>query len=138
MEDHTWLEESIHSTNLRLAKIEAQGVSHFTEWKEHVHTAVGQVKAANISVKALQQELIALTNSSTKHDDWLGIIFKSFDTFQSSLQKSMKTVTKRIDNIEDYNLGGTATVTGIPDHLILDRRIEDLDMYHIDDHLRID
>ena len=99
---------------------------------------MGQVKAANISVKALQQELIALNNSSTKHDDWLGMIFKSFDTFQSSLKKFMHNVTKKVDNIEDYNLGGTATVTGIPDHLILERKIEDLDMYCIDVHLCID
>ena len=67
--DLLWLEESIQPTNLRLADIDAQGVSHFPEFKEHVQEVVAQVKAAEISVKNLQQELIELTNSSTKYDD---------------------------------------------------------------------
>ena len=56
--DRTWVEDSIHSTNLRLAYIEAQGVSYFPEWREHFQVAVGQVKVAEKSVKTLQQELI--------------------------------------------------------------------------------
>ena len=48
----------MHSTNLRLADIEVQGVSQFTEWKEHVQADVGQLKAAAITVKTLQNELI--------------------------------------------------------------------------------
>jgi len=39
-----WVDESIHSTKLRLANIEAQDVSHFSEWKEHVRADVGQLK----------------------------------------------------------------------------------------------
>ena len=39
-----WVDDSIHSTNLRLVGIEAQGVSRFPEWNEHVREAVGQVK----------------------------------------------------------------------------------------------
>ena len=73
-----WAEESIHSTNLRLADIEAQVVSHFTEWTDHVQAAMGQVKTTDISVKNFQQELIELTNSYIKHYDELGIIFNSF------------------------------------------------------------
>ena len=58
LEDWTWVEDIIYSTNLLIADIadiEAQGVSKFSEWKEHVQAAVGQVKAAEISVKNLQQ-----------------------------------------------------------------------------------
>ena len=53
-----WVVDSILSTNLRLADIEAQGVSCFLECKEHVRTAVEQIQVAEISVKTLQQELI--------------------------------------------------------------------------------
>ena len=56
--DRTWVEESIHSTNLRLVDIEFQGVSQFPERKEHVRASAEQVKATEISVKTLQQELI--------------------------------------------------------------------------------
>ena len=83
------MEESIHSTNLRLTEIEAQGVFHFPKWREHIWATMEQVKEAAISVKTLQQELIELTNSSTKHDDKLGMIFNSFSTFQYSLQNSI-------------------------------------------------
>ena len=72
-----------------------------------------QVKVAEISIKYMETELIQLTNSSTKYDDELGMIFNSFANFQSSLQKSIQTVTKRVDNIVASNLSGTATVTGL-------------------------
>ena len=49
--DQVWVDKIILSTNLRLADIEAQGVFHFPEWKEHVQAAVGQIKMAEISVK---------------------------------------------------------------------------------------
>ena len=42
--DRAWVDKSILSTNLRLADIEAQGMSHFPSLKEHVHSAVGQIK----------------------------------------------------------------------------------------------
>ena len=113
------MEESIHSKNPRLADIEAQGVSNFPEWKERVWAAVGQVKAAEISVKTLKQEVIQLNNSSTKHDDKLGMIFNSFATLQSSLHKSIQIVTKRVDKIEASKLGGTLTVIDIPEKMIL-------------------
>ena len=132
-----WVEESIHSKNTRLADIEAQGVSNFPEWKERVWAAVGQVKAAEISVKTLKQEVIQLNNSSTKHDDELGMIFNSFDTYQSPLQKSIQTATERIDNIEASKLGGIETVTVIPEQLILERKVEELEMDCINDRLRI-
>ena len=99
-------------------------MSHFPEWKEHVHTAVQQVKAAEISVKTLQQELIELDNLSTKHDDKLGMIFNSFANFQYSLHKYILTVTKRIELTEASNLGGTETLAGLPEQLILDRKVE--------------
>ena len=49
------MDESIISINMRLAEIEAQGVSHFPEWKEHVQAAVVQKKVAEMSIKNLQQ-----------------------------------------------------------------------------------
>ena len=49
------MEESIHSKNLQLADIKAQGVSHFPSLKEHVLASVVQVKVKKISVKYLQQ-----------------------------------------------------------------------------------
>ena len=75
---------------------------------------------------------------STKHYDKLGMIFNSFANFQSYLQKSIQTFSKRVDIIEASNLGGTATATGLPEQLILDKKVEELDMYHITDHLHID
>ena len=86
---------------------------HFLERKEHVREAVEQVKEVDIYLKTMQQELIELTNLSTKHDDDLGMIFNIFDTFQSSLQKYIQTVTERIDMIEASNVGGTAVATGL-------------------------
>ena len=62
LEYHKWVDESIQSTNMRLADIEVQGMSHFPEWTEHVRASVGQVKAAEISVKNTQYELIELNN----------------------------------------------------------------------------
>ena len=124
--DWTWLKESIHSTNLWLADIDAQGVYHFPEWNEHFRADVGQVKTAEISVKNLKHYLIELNNSSTKHDDKLGMIFKSFATLQSSLHKSIQIVTKRVDKIEASKLGGTETVTGLPDQLIFERKLKEL------------
>ena len=105
--DQMWVEDSIHSTNLYLADIEAQGVYHFPECKEHVQAAAIQEKAAEISVKNLQHHLIELANSSTKHDEKLGIIVNSFATFQSSLQKSIQNFTKSVDMMEPSNLGIT-------------------------------
>ena len=66
------------------------------------------------------------------------MIFKSFATFPSYPQKSIQTVTKRVDKIEAKNLGGTATVTGLHEKLILERKIKLLAMYRISDCLRID
>ena len=60
---------------------------------------MGQVKAAEISVKTLKHYLIELNNSSTKHDDKLGMIFNSFATFQYSMQKFIQTFTERVDMI---------------------------------------
>ena len=57
-----WVEDSIHSIKLRLVAIEAQGVTQFQVWKDHVWVAVGQVNMEDISVKTLQQELIELNN----------------------------------------------------------------------------
>ena len=118
------MEEYIHSTNLRLVDIEAQGVSHFPEWKDHSQAAVRQVKTAEISVETLQQELIELAKSSSKHNYELVMIFNSFSTFQSSLQKSINTVNKRVDLMEDSNLDGTAMSTGLPKQLTLDMEVE--------------
>ena len=53
--DRVWVDEGIISTNMRLTDIEAQDVSRFPEWKEHVRAAVGQINVADISVKTLQQ-----------------------------------------------------------------------------------
>ena len=61
------------------------------------------------------------------------MIFKSFATFPSYLHKSIQTVTKRVDKIQAKNLGGTATVTGLPEKLILERKVEELDMDRIND-----
>ena len=47
------------------------------------------------------------------------MIFNSFSIFQSYLQKSIQTVTERIDMIEASKLGGTATATVLPEQLIL-------------------
>ena len=85
--DRTWMEESINFIKFGFADIEEQGVSHSTEWKDHVWSEVGQVKVTEIFIKALQQELIELTNSSIKYDDELKMIFNSSDTFQYFLQK---------------------------------------------------
>ena len=52
------------------------------------------------------------------------MIFNSLNNFQSSLQKSIQTVTKRVDKIEAYNLGTATTVVGLPYKLILDSKIE--------------
>ena len=51
--DWAWVDESIISTNLRLADIEAQGVSHFPEWKEHVQASVGQINLAEMSIRII-------------------------------------------------------------------------------------
>ena len=37
--DRVWVDESILSTKMWLEDIEAQGVSHFTEWKDHVRAS---------------------------------------------------------------------------------------------------
>ena len=58
LEDRTLVEDSIHSANLRLVDIEFQGVYQFSERREHVRASAEQVKATEISVKTLQQELI--------------------------------------------------------------------------------
>ena len=138
LEYNKWVEESIQSKNMQLADIEAQGVSHFPELKEHVQSYVGQVKAAEISVKTLKQEVIQLNNSSTKHDDELRMILKSFSVFRYSLQKSIQTVTGNVEKVEDSTLVGTATVTSLPEKMILENKIEELDMDRIADCLRID
>ena len=109
------MDESIKYTNLRLVYIKAQGVYHFSEWKENAQVYVGQINAVEISIKSLQQELIELTNFSTKNDDELGMIFNSFSAFQSSLQKSIHTVTECVDKIEASNLVGMTTVIGLPE-----------------------
>ena len=80
---------------------------------------MGKVKALEISVKNLQQELIQWTNSSTKQDEEPGMIFNSFATFQSYPQNSIQTVTERVDMIEASNLGGMVMAADIPGQLIL-------------------
>ena len=65
------------------------------------------------------------------------MIFNSF-YFQSSLHKSIQTVTKNLDRIDYSTLVGMTTMTSPPDPLILERKIEELYMYRISFHLRID
>ena len=65
------------------------------------------------------------------------MIFNSFATFQSSLQKSTQTFTERVDIIEASNLGGTVMETGLPDQMILERKVGELKMYPITDRLCI-
>ena len=113
------MDESILSTKLRLANIEAQVASHFPEWKEHVRATVGQIKVADTSVKTLQQELIELTNLYTKYNYKLGMIFRSISSFKSSIQKSIQTVTKRAYRIEAFTLVVTTTRTSLPEQKIL-------------------
>ena len=97
-------------------------MSHFAEWKEHVKADVVQIKAEEISVKTLQQEIM-LTNLSTKHNDKLGMIFNSFSDFKSSLQKSIHTVTEHVDRIEASTLVVSKIDTSINENLILERNI---------------
>ena len=80
---------------------------------------MGKLKVAEISIKTLQQELIELTNSYNKHDYKLGMIFNSFDNFQSSPQKSIHTGNDCVDMIEASNLGGMVMAADIPGQLIL-------------------
>ena len=122
-EDRVWVDESILSTNLRLANIEAQGVSHFPEWKEHIRAAVGQINMAETPVKTIQQELMELTKLSTKHNEELGMIFNSFSDYQSSLQKSIQSFIKCVDRIGASALVGKTTMTSLPEQLILERNI---------------
>ena len=61
------------------------------------------------------------------------MIFNSFYDFQSSLKKSIKTVTEPVDSVEASNLVGKTMVTSIPENLILERKIEELEMDHIAD-----
>ena len=68
----------------------------------------------------------------------MGIIFNSFSAFQYSLQESIQTVTKSVYRIEAYNLVGTTTVTIIPEKMILESKIEDLNINCIADCLFID
>ena len=91
-----------------------------------------------IPIKTLQQELIELAKLSTKHDDELGMILNSFSTFQSSPHKLIWTVTDRVELTEDSKLGGTEMSTGLPEKLILESKVEELDMDRITDRLRID
>ena len=66
------------------------------------------------------------------------MIFNSFSAFQFFLQMSIQTVTERIDSIEDSTLVVNATVTSLPEKMILENKIEELDMDRIADCLRID
>ena len=76
--DWACTDDIILSTNLHIEYIEAQGVSYFVEWKEHICAAVGKIKLAEISVTNIQQELIERTNLSTKHDDKFGDDLQQF------------------------------------------------------------
>ena len=109
LEDRAWVDESILSKNLKLADIESQDVYNFLEYKEHVWAAIRQI-TAEIPVKNLKQKLVELTNSSTKHNDELQMIFNSFSACQSYLQRFIQNFTKRIDRIEASTLIGTIDV----------------------------
>ena len=82
---------------------------NFLEYKEHVWAAIRQI-TAEIPVKNLKQKLVELTNSSTKHNDELQMIFNSFSACQSYLQRFIQNFTKRIDRIEASTLIGTIDV----------------------------
>ena len=56
------------------------------------------------------------------------MLLKGFSVFQSSLQKYSQTVNERVDSIDASTLVGTTTVTSIPDQIILERNIEELEM----------
>ena len=47
------------------------------------------------------------------------MIFNIFAAFQSSLYKSIQTVTERVYMIEASKLGGAATATCLPEQIIL-------------------
>ena len=66
------------------------------------------------------------------------MIFNIFSAFQSSLQNSIQTVTRRVDRIEASTLVGTTTMKIPPDQMILETKIEELDMDRIADRLHID
>ena len=84
---------------------------------------MGQIKVGDISVKNLQQELIKLTNLYTKHIDKLRMIINSFSDFQSSLKKSIQTVTESLYSIEASTLVGTITITSLSEKPVLERKI---------------
>ena len=65
------------------------------------------------------------------------MIFNSFYTFQFSLQKSIQTVTERVDSIEASTLFGVTTMKSFPEQMILDMKIEELEMDCIADCLCI-
>ena len=78
-----------------------------------------------------------MTISSTKYYIELGMILNSSATLQSSPQKSIYTFTKCVDIIEASILGGTSTLTGLPEKIIVESKIEELEIYFIAHCIRI-
>ena len=66
------------------------------------------------------------------------MIFNGFSGFQYSLQKYIQTVAERLDRIKDSILVGMTKMTSLTEQIILDRKIEELDMDRIADRLHID
>ena len=63
------------------------------------------------------------------------MIFNSFSDFQYSPQNSIRTIDGVVDNIKAYTLVGTTMMTGLPEQLILERKIDELQMDRITGHL---
>ena len=60
--DMTWDDKGLHTTNLRVVELEAQGLENFPEWRGKLRLALDQVGWAEAAVKELQ---VALGNSNS-------------------------------------------------------------------------
>ena len=68
----------------------------------------------------------------------VGNDLQHFSGFQFSLHKSIQTVTENVESIETSTLVVTTTMKNLHEKVILERKIEELEMDCIADLLRID
>ena len=67
--DRTWAEKGLHTTNIRVADLEAQGLENFPEWRKKLRMALEQVGWAEAAVRDLQVSLGYANFTQKNHED---------------------------------------------------------------------
>ena len=107
--DRTWDDKGLHTTNIRVVELEAQGLENFPEWREKLRVALAQIGWVEAAVKGLQVAFGDANVTQNRHEDELTLIFDKLSVFQEGFLHNIHTMTERVKEMEASTLEGSQT-----------------------------